>query len=246
MIYFTSSWDDGAIYDIKLSKLLIKHNHSATFYIPLKNMENRDVINASQIKELSNNFEIGAHTTNHVYLDRISKEEAKKEIEQSKEELELIISKPVNGFCFPGGKFRKAHLNIVFQAGYSYARTTKMFYTTNKTSLLNTTLQAYDHSRFTYYKHLLKRINMIGFFEYFMDILSNSKKQWDNLLRDILEKHLANDSVDKITIIHLWGHSWEIEKNNQWSRLESILELINKLQIETKTNYEISKLVSSR
>jgi len=246
MIYFTSSWDDGAIYDIKLSKLLTKHNHNATFYIPIKNMENREVIDASQIKELSNNFEIGAHTTNHVYLDRISKEEAKKEIEQSKEELELIIGRPVKGFCFPGGKFRKAHLNIISQAGYSYARTTKMFYTTNKTSLLNTTLQAYDHSRFTYYKHLLKRINMVGFFEYFMDILSNRKKQWDSLLCDILEKHLANDSDDKITIIHLWGHSWEIEKNNQWSRLESILEQINKLQIETKTNYEISKLLSSR
>lgn len=246
MIYFTSSWDDGDKYDIKLSELLLKHNHRATFYIPLNNIEGRSVINASQIKEISNNFEIGAHTVNHVYLNSISIEEARKEINQSKKELELIIGKPVFGFCFPGGKFKEVHLNLVSQAGYSYVRTTKMFYTTNKTSFLNTTLQAYDHSRFTYYKHLLKRINVNGFFVYFLDILSNNKKQWDNLLREIFVKQMENDSADKITIIHLWGHSWELEKDNHWSRLESILKLINSHQIPTKTNYEISNLVSSK
>lgn len=246
MIYFTSSWDDGSLSDIKLAELLMKHNHRSTFYIPLNNIEKRNVISSSQINHLSNNFEIGAHTLNHVYLNRISLNEAKKEIEQSKTELELITEKPVHGFCFPGGKFRKAHLDLVTQSGYSYARTTSMFYTSNKTSVLNTTLQAYDHSRFTYYKHLLKRVNMVGFFVYFMDILSNNKKKWDNLLREILEKELANDSKEKIIVIHLWGHSYEIEEYKQWTRLENFLKLINDHNIETKTNYEITNLMSLR
>lgn len=246
MIYFTSSWDDGSVYDIKLSELLMKHNHRSTFYIPLNNIENRGVINSYQINDLSNNFEIGAHTVNHVYLNKIPLDAAKKEIGQSKIELESITGKPVYGFCFPGGKFKKVHLDIVSQSGYSYARTTNMFYTSNKASLLNTTLQAYDHSRFTYYKHLLKRVNMVGFFVYFMDILFNNEMQWDNLLAEILEKELATDSAEKITIIHLWGHSYEIEEYKQWPRLENFLKTINNQHIETKTNYEITNLMSFR
>ena len=46
-------------------------------------------------------------------------------------------------------------------------------------------------------------------------------------------------------IWHLWGHSWEIEKNNDWSKLKNIFEYI-KLKsknnsIEFLTNGEIFK-----
>lgn len=238
MIYFTSSWDDGSEYDIKLSELLLKHNHRATFYVPIKNLEKRKVLTYTQIRELSNNFEIGAHTVNHVYLNKLSLEEGKKEIEQSKVELELILGKPIYGFCFPGGKFTNDHLEIVYQAGFSYARSNKNFVTKNRINLLDTTLQAYDHSRFTLYKNFIRNYNIGGFLKYSSAILINNR--WDSLLNDIIEMNVANDSVDKITIIHLWGHSHEIEENNQWSRLENLLKFINNYPIETKTNYEIT------
>ena len=243
MIFFTSSWDDGAIYDMKLSELLIKHNHRATFYIPLNNIEKRSVITPSQIRELSKYFEIGAHTMNHIYLNTIPNEEAKWEIEQSKKELELITGNTVFGFCFPGGKFKQVHIDMVAQAGFHYARAAKMFYIKNTNSfILGTTLQAYDHSKFIYYKNLLKNFNVKGFLEFNIDVFSNDRK-WDNMLSSIVEKQLANDSDKKITIIHLWGHSWEIEEHNQWLRLENFLKLINSHQIRTKTNYEISNSI---
>lgn len=76
MIYFTSSWDDGSVYDIKLSELLLKYDQKATFFIPLANMGESDVINPKQIFDLGKNFEIGAHTVNHKYLTSISNKEA--------------------------------------------------------------------------------------------------------------------------------------------------------------------------
>lgn len=241
MIYFTSSWDDGSVYDIKLSELLLKYNQKATFFIPLANVEKREVISPKQIADLAKDFEIGAHTVNHKYLTTLSNEEAEYEIKQSKKELEFIINKPVSGFCFPGGKYREIHLQYVYQAGFKYARTTSMFKLTNTSNTLNTTLQAYDHSKFTYFKHLIKRGNFIELFQNSISIFTN--KHWDRLLYKILLKQLANDSPERTIIIHLWGHSWEIEENDHWERLENLIKLVNHHQIRTKTNFDITNSI---
>jgi peptidoglycan/xylan/chitin deacetylase (PgdA/CDA1 family) len=240
MIYFTSSWDDGSVYDIKLSELLLKYDQKATFFIPLTNIEKRDVINPKQIADLCKNFEIGAHTVNHKLLTRISNEEAEYEIKQSKKELEKIINRPVSGFCFPGGKYKAIHLDYIHQAGFKYARTVNMFKHTNNATVMNTSLQAFNHSKYTYFKHLLKRGYFIELFQYSISILSNNK--WDGMLSDILDKQIKNDSMQKATIIHLWGHSWEIQKDNSWNQLERFFKYLNGHQILSKTNFEIAQL----
>ena len=240
MIYFTSSWDDGSVYDIKLSELLLKYDQKATFFIPLSNIEKRDVINPNQIFDLGKNFEIGAHTINHKYLTSISNEEAEYEIKQSKKELEIIINNPVFGFCFPGGKYKKIHLDYITQAGFKYARTVNMFKYEKNAKIMNTSLQAFNHSKYTYFKHLLKRGYTNELIQHSILILSNNK--WDGLLSDILDKHIKNDSVQKVTIIHLWGHSWEIQENNSWNQLEQFFKYLNNHQIVSKTNFEIAQL----
>lgn len=240
MIYFTSSWDDGSVYDIKLSELLLKYDQKATFFIPLANIEKGDVINPKQIFDLGKNFEIGAHTVNHKYLTSISNKEAEYEIKQSKKELETILNKPVYGFCFPGGKYKSVHLNYIHQAGFKYARTVNMFKQTNNSKILDTSLQAFNHSKYTYFKHLLKRGYFIELVQNSVFILSNN--EWDGLLSDILDKQIKNNSLQKTTIIHLWGHSWEIQKDNSWNQLERFLNFLNGCQIESKTNFEIAQL----
>src|ERR1017187_3239649 len=240
MIYFTSSWDDGSVYDIKLSELLLKYDQKATFFIPLSNIEKRDVINPNQIFDLGKNFEIGAHTINHKYLTSISNEEAEYEIKQSKKELEIIINNPVFGFCFPGGKYKKIHLDYITQAGFKYARTVNMFKYEKNAKIMNTSLQAFNHSKYTYFKHLLRRGYIIELIRHSILILSNNK--WDGLLSDILDKHIKSDSVQKVTIIHLWGHSWEIQENNSWNQLEQFFKYLNNHQIVSKTNFEIAQL----
>lgn len=77
-----------------------------------------------------------------------------------------------------------------------------MFKHTNNPKILNTSLQAYNHSKFTYFKHLLKRGYFIELFQNFIYILSNS--EWDGLLLDMFDEEFKNNSYQKTTIIHLW------------------------------------------
>lgn len=243
MIYFTSSWDDGSVWDVKLADYLRKHNQEATFFIPLNNIEKRLVITHKQIQDLSDVFEIGAHTINHKYLTRISNEEAEYEIKHSKLELEHITNKPVHGFCFPGGKYRLLHIKYVRQAGFKYARTTNMMKFSNKSLIMNTTLQAYNHSKYTYFIHLLKRGYVLAIILNLGPIVFS--RQWDRLLSELLDKKLKHNSPKINTIIHLWGHSWELQDNNSWKQLDRFLDHVNICNIESRTNFEISQLFQS-
>lgn len=233
MIYFTSSWDDGAVTDLKLAELLSKHNQQATFYIPINNIENRPVVRPDQMLDLSDYFEIGAHTMNHKYLTSLSDTEAIYEITESKKALEEIISRPVEGFCFPGGKYHTRHLGFVKDAGFTYSRSVNQFRYRGIESPLGITLQAYSHSAFTYLKHLIKR-------GYFRELFQNSTyimrhRQWNNLLLNILEDCLKmGHNCDYF--IHLWGHSWEIEENNTWNQLEIFFDELNRMGITSVTN----------
>ena len=58
-----------------------------------------------EIKELHiNNFIIGAHTTNHVVLSRLSYDEQEREIAGSFEFLEQLLGKiEIKSFCYPYG-----------------------------------------------------------------------------------------------------------------------------------------------
>src|SRR5215469_1471877 len=108
-VIVTTSWDDGHKLDIKLAKLLKKYGIKGTFYVSPKNHElsKKDRLSNAEIKSLSKDFEIGAHTMTHPHLTRIAPDKAFQEIKESKEYLESIIDKKVNSFCYPYGDFNE-------------------------------------------------------------------------------------------------------------------------------------------
>lgn len=235
MVYFTSSWDDGAPHDMKLAYLLDNYEQEATFYIPLANVEKRDVIGKRDIEMLSKRFEIGAHTMNHKYLDVLPVTEANYEVSASKKALEDITQKEIVGFCFPGGKYGNREIDLVKNAGFGYARTINQFKYSPPGRLMNTTLQAYDHSKFTYVMHLLKRKYFNELFLHLPVIMRN--RRWHLLLLDMLNREAKKDTTES-TVIHLWGHSWELEEFDMWKQLESLLKEVNNLGIKTVTNHQ--------
>lgn len=239
MILFTSSWDDGSVYDMKLAELLKKYRQNATFYIPLANKK-RDVITPEQVSTLANDFEIGAHTLNHRYLTLLDDNDAVQEIMQSKTNLEEITGKPVNGFCFPGGRFRDVHIRYAREAGYKYVRTTNLFRMYSDSFIMNTTLQAFNHTRTTYFGHLVKRGNFTGIYQNAGMILQNM--DWDKLLTAIVKKYMRMDPSLKISVIHLWGHSYELQANNSWKKLENLFSILNDLPVLSGTNFDAFNL----
>lgn len=56
---------------------------------------------------------IGAHTVSHPKLDTLSPEEQRKEIMQSKQELETLLGHPIRHFSYPHGSYNADTLKIV-------------------------------------------------------------------------------------------------------------------------------------
>jgi peptidoglycan-N-acetylglucosamine deacetylase len=91
----TTSWDDGHRCDVRLARMLKEHGLKATFYVAPENQEfaKEDLLSLPEIRDLSQDFEIGAHSMTHRRLPTISEQEAAREIIESKAVLEQVIGK---------------------------------------------------------------------------------------------------------------------------------------------------------
>ena len=54
-------------------------------------------------------------------------------------------------------------------------------------------------------------------------------KSWDRIAIETL-----NFVVENGGIWHLWGHSWEVDENNDWGKLEGIFQMLGSLPKEIK------------
>jgi peptidoglycan/xylan/chitin deacetylase (PgdA/CDA1 family) len=134
--YCVVTFDDGftCIMDNALPELA-KRNIPTTLFIPSaclgKNPQWLDgghsdhknlVMTELQLRSLNKNMTlIGSHGRTHRNLLQIGDEEAKKEIVESKKELETIINTPVETISFPHGDFNQNHIDMAIAAGYKKA-----------------------------------------------------------------------------------------------------------------------------
>jgi peptidoglycan/xylan/chitin deacetylase (PgdA/CDA1 family) len=68
--------------------------------------------------------EIGAHTVTHSYLSSLSEEQQYDELKKSKDDLELILKRPITKFCYPYGNFTKRTSEIAQNVGFECACST--------------------------------------------------------------------------------------------------------------------------
>ena len=118
--------------------ILKKYSISAIVFIPVgyvgtfnqwdyeKLNVKKPLMNWEEIREIhKHGIEIGSHTLTHPFLTKIPKEKAKVEIEDSKKMLEDKLSTEINSFCYPYGDYDERIRDLVMEAGYKYAFTTK-------------------------------------------------------------------------------------------------------------------------
>jgi peptidoglycan/xylan/chitin deacetylase (PgdA/CDA1 family) len=232
----TTSWDDGHPQDLRLAELLARYELSGTFYVPRE--ASWPVITPPEIRRLSSKFEIGAHTLNHRSLAQLGDEEAGEQLTGSRNWIEEVTGKPCRSFCFPGGKFRRGQLCLVREAGYLSARTTELLSTefprrVEGIAVIPTTIQVFPHSPLTYGKNSLKRWSLGNLAR---AIPRLHRGDWSDLAVMLFERTLKHGGV-----FHLWGHSWEIDDQQQWGRLEQLLAVIaeNKDKVTGVTNSEL-------
>jgi len=221
----TLSFDDGDPRDLEIARLLKKYDLPATFYVPITNVEGRQTLTPDQIVQLSEmGFEIGAHGYHHYYLDRIPASEVYEEIKSGKERLEQILGREVVCFCYPGGKIPSVAVEAVRQLGFEYARTTRALRFTVQDPLL---APSTDHIGRHYQVHYVKEALLSydwAYINYFLK-LKLWRMDWDDIARANLDYAVKTGGI-----WHLWGHSFEIDQNNEWERLERILAKIQSLQ----------------
>ncbi|HYD97609.1 MAG TPA: polysaccharide deacetylase family protein [Noviherbaspirillum sp.] len=213
---FTCSIDDGHPADMKTAELLHKHGLNGTFFIPIRNCEGDAVMSDAQIRELGSRFEIGSHTYDHRYLKKVDIWQAYHQIADGKKQLEDLLGVPVNGFCYPGGRYTRRDVELVRACGFSYARTTMnlCFDSGNTPFEMPTTLQFYPHDRAVYLRNFAgsgkwhKRIDGL--------CLAVGHDNWIERLYAMFDHACRNDRT-----FHLWWHSKQIEELNAWHDIDA-------------------------
>lgn len=220
--YITTSWDDGHPLDLFLAELLHKYDLPATFYIPLDNT--LQVLTRAQIRELSANFEVGAHTVHHCDLLTMPDNVTRREIIDCKGDLEQICGRPCTAFCFPKGHFRRNHVRNVREAGYRMARTVELMSLDmprmqDGVAMMPTTLQAGPAGFSRVARNSLKRLRPMNLLRQ----VRYGKSDWVATAETVLEHVLSCGGV-----FHFWGHSWEVDQMGQWQSLERVFAMLAK------------------
>lgn len=215
---FTCSIDDGHPSDMKTAELLHKHGLSGTFFIPIKNREGDDVLSSSDIRELGRLFEIGSHTHDHCYLKNVDIWQAYHQINDGKRQLEDLLGKAVNGFCYPGGRYRRRDVELVKACRFSYARTTMnlCFDAGSRPYELPTTLQFYPHGRAVYFRNFAGSGNWIKRLKGLHLVLQHD--DWISRLYALFDHACKAEGT-----FHLWGHSKQIDELGAWHEIDAFL-----------------------
>jgi len=189
-VHIVTSWDDFRDEDEKLIGLLEQYEIPATLYIPVN-----EIIEPRKLelaRKAAERFEIGSHTVNHPILTSIDIEQASKEINDSKSILEQEIGTKVTSFCYPRGRYDVNTVKMLIMAGYKNARTT----------IVGNTKYPDDPFRIKTTAHVYQRD------EY-------DTQTW---LEYTLNKF--DQVMEYGGYFHLWGHSYEVERDSEWGNLE--------------------------
>jgi peptidoglycan-N-acetylglucosamine deacetylase len=227
----TSSWDDGHKCDLRLARMLKQYGMKATFYVSPRNKEwaESDLLTQKEIREVSNDFEIGSHTVTHPRLPTISQGQARKEIVDSKAMLEDMTGQAIMSFCYPGGAYTAVHPQLVRDAGYRFARTVIRYaFRVDEPYEAPTSLHARNHWRSDLWK--------IACFAKFHPLAVRNYLEWDSLGRAMFDRVAGMGGV-----FHIWGHSWEIDQHNDWERLEGMFSYLSaRSGVQYVTNGELA------
>lgn len=227
----TTSWDDGSKSDIRINQLLNKYSIKSTFYVTKSYQYLERPLTAPEIIELDQKHEIGAHTLTHPDLDKLDYEKANNEILGSKEYLESLLDHDVRMFSYPRNRYNPEIIEIVKNAGFIGARTCNQGDCNN------------IHNPYTW-QITLPALNgspivTLQTWKYY-HLSLKSLIDWE-----IRAKEVFDLALNKGGVYHICGHASEIEKYNEWNKLENVLFYIsNRDNVQYMTNGEVLEKLS--
>src|ERR1700730_2480915 len=217
----TTSWDDGDPKDLRVPWILHSRGLTGTFSVPLTGYRGAKTLCDADLKSLSRDFEIGAHSISHKTLRHLRSEELDREVSLCKYKLQEIVGNEITMFCYPNGYYDRKVVAAVKRAGYAGARTCRMFSNGKNLSAFEmpTTIQAFAHSPVEYLRNIANGMDIPLLWRYI-----NELSRFRNWLE--LGKHMFDRMLEQGGVWHLYGHSWELEQRQLWRQLEEMLDYV--------------------
>ncbi|MBR1799412.1 MAG: polysaccharide deacetylase family protein [Bacteroidales bacterium] len=129
------TFDDGYL-DTLTTALPILQRHGVPLCIYLTNHfidgsssphwdSTAPMLSASDLRTLARDplCTIGAHTLSHPHLSLLTPQQQREEIIQGRQQLEQLVSQPINHFAYPHGDYNQTTINLVREAGFKTAVT---------------------------------------------------------------------------------------------------------------------------
>lgn len=218
----TMSFDDGKIYDRDLVGLFNKYNIKGTFHLISDRLDTEQYVKSDEINALYTGHEVSLHTHTHPNIAKTPKQQIHYEIAENKRVLENIVGRELCGMSYPMGSYGDDVTEIMKSLGVMYGRTTmstggfsmpENFYEWHPTIHYSRGLQKWSKD-LAFSRTLLKEKGN-EFVEYF-------------------------DEFKSLPLMQVWGHSYELENNDDWEVMEDFCKYISGIDtIWFATNIEV-------
>jgi peptidoglycan/xylan/chitin deacetylase (PgdA/CDA1 family) len=120
----TFSYDDGKIYDKRLTEIFDKYGAKCTYNISARNIGKENYLDADFVCYLAEKHEVAIHGYSHPFLERLPVVDLMAECYEDKKELERIVKRPIIGMAYPFGSSDPDVLTALRALGIKYSRTT--------------------------------------------------------------------------------------------------------------------------
>ena len=120
------TFDDGYEETASIAAgLLRRFGFRATVFVTPKEVGSPGFMSWEQVRAIANDgLTIGSHTLHHTYLPVVSREQARRELVESKQMLEQQLGRSIDWLSYPVGGFTPEIQALVRAAGYRAALTT--------------------------------------------------------------------------------------------------------------------------
>lgn len=204
------SFDDGAIADRRLVKLLNDYGLKGTFHLNSNKLDTKGYLAKDEVKNLFLGHEVSVHSANHPGLSGMSKIDITYEVIEDRKELEKLTGSMVRGMAYPFGSYDNLVVETTSGLGIEYARTVA------------------DTYNFSIPKDFLiwhPSIHQFGKAYFKPNDTENDKKEL-NAFYSLVSSFIKSDTL---ALLDVWGHSWENNgEGNRWVEMENFFKQVSK------------------
>lgn len=204
----TLSFDDGVTQDIRFIELLDKYGIKCTFNLNSEllgksgnliindKVISHNKINPADVKSVYKNHEVASHTLTHPLLTKLSEDEIVFQVEQDRQNLSELVGYNVRGFAYPcGGTNCNKFVADVIK---------------NRTSV--------EFARTIIHSGNFKVQDNPYLFNPTISFLKDK-----SAILELTDKFI-NYNGNEVALFYIWGHTYEMDINNDWDFAESILQ----------------------